>query len=75
MKLSAQEEYGLRCLLQVASAPDHFLTIPEIARREALSEAYVAKLASALRRADLLVSVRGKKGGVALARSPFEVGE
>ena len=45
MKLTAQEEYGLRCLLRVAEAGEgESLTIPEIGRAEALSIAYVAKL-------------------------------
>ena len=43
MKLTAQEEYGLRCLLRVAEAGEsESLTIPEIGRAEALSIAYVA---------------------------------
>jgi len=69
MKLSAQEEYGLRCLLRVASAGEgESLTIPEIGRAEALSIAYVAKLMRILRRGKLVKSVRGQTGGYALAR-------
>jgi Rrf2 family protein len=69
MKLSAQEEYGLRCLLRVASAGEgESLTIPEIGRAEALSIAYVAKLMRILRRGKFLKSVRGQTGGYALAR-------
>ena len=38
MKFSAQEEYGLRCLLRVASAGEGgSVTIPAIAKAEALS--------------------------------------
>lgn len=73
MKLTSQEEYGLRCLLQIASAPERFLTISEVARREALSTAYVAKLMRILRRAGFLRSVRGKKGGFELGLPPAEV--
>ena len=69
MKLSAQEEYGLRCLLRVASAGEgESLTIPEIGRAEALSIAYVAKLMRILRRGEFVKSVRGQTGGYALAR-------
>lgn len=70
MKLSAQEEYGLRCLLRIASEPAHFLTAADIARREGLSPAYVAKLMRLLRRAGLVRSVRGQNGGFALASAP-----
>jgi Rrf2 family protein len=73
MKLSAQEEYGLRCLLQIATEPARFLTIPEIARREALSVAYVAKLMRVLRKAGFVRSVRGQRGGFELTAPPAEV--
>ncbi len=45
MKLSAQEEYGLRCLLRLGPQGDGgSLTIPEISRTEGISPEYVAKL-------------------------------
>ena len=51
MKITYQEEYGLRCLLRLASAGEgHSLTIPEIATAERLSAPYVAKLLAVLRR-------------------------
>jgi len=78
MKLSAQEEYGLRCLLRVASAGyGESLTIPEIGRAEALSIAYVAKLMRILRQGKFVESVRGQSGGYTLARRPenIRVGE
>ncbi len=69
MQLSAQEEYGLRCLLQVARQPDgEPLTIHVIAEREGLSPEYGAKLMRALRQAELVTSTRGAAGGYRLAR-------
>jgi Rrf2 family protein len=69
MKLSAQEEYGLRCLLRVASAGEGgSVTIPEIGQVEALSIAYVAKLMRILRQGKFVKSVRGQTGGYTLAR-------
>jgi Rrf2 family protein len=74
MKLSAQEEYGLRCLLRVARAGDgESLTIPEIGNAEALSVAYVAKLMRILRQSKFVKSVRGQTGGYVLARSPGNI--
>ena len=69
MKLSAQEEYGLRCLLQVAqrSGPEP-VQIPDIAAAEGLSPEYVAKLMRVLRQGGLVVSIRGATGGYRLAR-------
>jgi Rrf2 family protein len=70
MKITSQEEYGLRCLLRLARAEEgRSLTIPEIAADEALSAAYVAKLLSVLRQAGLIESVRGRSGGYRLAAS------
>jgi Rrf2 family protein len=74
MKLSAQEEYGLRCLLQVARHdPEGSLTIPEIARMEGLSIPHVAKLMRLLRRGGFVKSVRGQAGGYRLARAPVQI--
>lgn len=68
MKLSAQEEYGLRCLLQMAARGDEAsLSIPEISRAEGLSVPNVAKLMRLLRLAGLVKSVRGQSGGYSLA--------
>src|SRR5437588_1671356 len=74
MKITAQEEYGLRCLLRLARAEaDEPLTIPEIAAAERLTAPNVAKLLSVLRRAGLIESVRGRDGGYRLARPPADV--
>ena len=69
MKLSSQEEYGLRCLLQIAKAGEGAsLTIAEVSEREGISAPNVAKIMRLLRRADLVRSTRGKAGGYTLAR-------
>lgn len=69
MKLSAQEEYGLRCLLQMASRGDEAsLSIPEISKAEGLSVPNVAKLMRLLRIAGFVKSVRGQAGGYMLAK-------
>ncbi len=72
MKISAQEEYGLRCLIRLAQAET--ATLPEIAAAEGLSVSYVAKLMGVLREAGLIESVRGRFGGYRLAKSADEVG-
>ncbi len=74
MKITSQEEYGLRCLLRLAEAgTGKSLTIPEIAAAEGLSSPYVAKLLAVLRQAGLIDSVRGCQGGYRLARPPVDV--
>jgi Rrf2 family protein len=78
MKISAQEEYGLRCLLRLARAAEegHSLTIPEIAAAEGMSPPYVAKLLATLRQGGIIESVRGRAGGYRLAgpASEFTLG-
>jgi Rrf2 family protein len=74
MKLSSQEEYGLRCLLQLARAgAGAALTISEMSEREGISSPNVAKIMRILRRAGLVRSTRGKSGGYHLARPASEV--
>src|SRR5436309_3276725 len=75
MKITAQEEYGLRCLLRLARAREgSSLTIPEVAAAEGLSEPYVAKQLAVLRKAGLIDSARGRSGGYRLAKTPAEIG-
>jgi Rrf2 family protein len=75
MKITAQEEYGLRCLLKVAHAPEGgSLTLHEIAAAEGLSVPYAAKLLSVLRQGGFLDSVRGRAGGYRLALPPERIG-
>jgi len=74
MKLTAQEEYGLRCLLQIGNGwPEKSLTIPEVSRREEITEPHAAKLLQILRRGGLLTSVRGQVGGYSLALTPDKI--
>ena len=74
MKITAQEEYGLRCLLRLATVEPRSLTLPEISTAEGLSIPYVAKMMAVLRDAGLIDSVRGRSGGYRLAKSPDEIG-
>jgi Rrf2 family protein len=74
MKLSAQEEYGLRCLLRLGYAgPGGSLTLTELSLAEGISVANVAKMMRVLRRAGFVTSTRGKDGGYTLARVPEEI--
>ncbi len=69
MKISAQEEYGLRCLLQLANlqAGESF-TLNQIAEREGISVANAGKLMWLLSKAGFVQATRGTKGGYVLAR-------
>ena len=74
MKITAQEEYGLRCLLQLArSSQEQIVRVKEIAAKEGLSTAYVEKLLHHLAKSGLVHSVRGLKGGYVLNRSASSI--
>lgn len=75
MKVSAQEEYGLRCLLQLARAEEtgESLTLSQIARLEGISGANAGKLMWILSKAGLVQSQRGTKGGYRLALPASEI--
>lgn len=74
MKISAQEEYGLRCLVQLANLNDgESLTLPQIAEREGISTANAGKLMWLLNKAGFVQSTRGTKGGYFLSRPATDI--
>jgi Rrf2 family transcriptional regulator, iron-sulfur cluster assembly transcription factor len=74
VKVSAQEEYGLRCLVQLAHLREgESLTLSQIARSEGISVANAGKLLWILNKAGLVLSTRGTKGGYQLARPASEI--
>ena len=69
MKITAQEEYGLRILLRIARCNDsNGMSIPQLSEAEGLSPAYVAKLTRKLRLVGYINSTPGNKGGYVLAQ-------
>lgn len=75
MKITAQEEYGLRCLLQVArlTLKNELASLHDIAEAEKITVDYTAKLLMVLRQAKLVESVRGKSGGYKLSKLPENI--
>jgi Rrf2 family transcriptional regulator, iron-sulfur cluster assembly transcription factor len=74
MKITAQEEYGLRILIRVARCADaEGLSIPQLSEAEGITAHYVAKLARQLRLAGFINSTPGQKGGYVLSRTAEEI--
>src|SRR5689334_4159122 len=74
MKITAQEEYGLRLLIRIASCYDKAgMTIPQLTEAEGLSAHYVAKLTRILRMEGFINSTPGNKGGYILAMPAHEI--
>lgn len=68
MRITALEEYGLRCMLLLARSEAGSLTLTDFSEQEGLSVPYAGKLLMILKKSKLVKSVRGRNGGYALAR-------
>ncbi len=74
MKITAKSRYALRILLDLAaSGKDGPRTIKEIAASQGISEKFISRIAVPLRRAGLVETERGVKGGLRLARFPKKI--
>ncbi len=74
MKITALEEYGLRCLLRVAEQDDdEALSAADIAEQEGLSLSYTQKIMRVLSKGELVESRRGVRGGYTLADEPAQI--
>src|SRR6476660_9304123 len=74
MKITAQEEYGLRILIRIAGCKtEEGLSIPQLTAAEGISSHYVAKLARVLRMKGFINSTPGYKGGYVLAKPAKEI--
>ena len=69
MRLTLYTDYSLRVLLYLAAAPDRLSSISEIARAYGVSHNHLMKVVLDLREAGYVESVRGRFGGIRLARA------
>ena len=74
MRITTWAEYGLICALHLAKRrEDGPVTGRDIAAREKLPADYVEQIMLRLRRAGIVNSTRGARGGYVLAKSPAEI--
>lgn len=75
MKMSTKSTYGVRALIQLAreSQEDVPVRLSGIASRQNIPLPYLEQIFSKLRRAGLVLSVRGPQGGYKLAKDPTSI--
>ncbi len=74
MKLSTKGRYGLRAMIDLAAySEEAAVSIGSIAARQKISEGYLEQLVAKLKKAGLVVSIRGAGGGYQLARAAGEI--
>lgn len=73
MYLTRHADYTMRLLIHLAVQPDGVATIQDIADRFAISRNHLMKVASHATRAGYVTGVRGRAGGLRLAKQPREL--
>ena len=74
MRLTTKGRYAVTAMLDLALHGDHGpVTLADISMRQGISQSYLEQLFAKLRRAQLVVSLRGPGGGYALARGTDEI--
>jgi Rrf2 family nitric oxide-sensitive transcriptional repressor len=73
MKLTSHTDYGLRVLMALAVMDDRLVTIEELATRHRVSRNHLMKVAQTLVGLGFVRSVRGRSGGLKLARDPADI--
>src|SRR5262245_51232275 len=73
MKLTLHTDYALRVLMTLAILADRRVTIEELASRHQISRRQLARVSATLIRLGLVDSIRGRRGGLSLAKPPAEI--
>ena len=74
MKISTKGRYGLRILLDLAlNDSEKPRMIRDISESQHISEKYISRLIIELRKAGMVKSIRGSKGGYRISREPKEI--
>jgi Rrf2 family protein len=69
MNISTRGRYGLRALLEIAVQPDEEpITIRGISEKQQMSVSYLEQILHRLKKAGIVRSIRGARGGYVLAR-------
>lgn len=73
MRLTRYTDYAMRVLLYLGSRPGQMCSIAEIAKAYGISQNHLMKVVSELAHEGFVTSVRGRAGGIRLARAPENI--
>ncbi|MDR3072216.1 MAG: Rrf2 family transcriptional regulator [Clostridiales Family XIII bacterium] len=75
MRISVKGRYALAAIIDIAdeSISGNNVSVNSIAAKLGISKIYLEQVFSQLKKADLLTSVKGPKGGYQLAKSPSQI--
>jgi Rrf2 family nitric oxide-sensitive transcriptional repressor len=73
MRLTDYTDYALRVLMYLGAQANRLVTIQEIADVHAISRNHLTKVVHHLGQAGLVETVRGRAGGIRLARDPAAI--
>ena len=73
MKLTRYTDYALRVLLYLGARPERVCSISEMSRAYDVSQNHLMKVVHDLGKAGFVSGVRGRLGGIRLARPPGEI--
>jgi Rrf2 family protein len=71
--ITLHSNYAMRLLMFCALRADRVTTIAEVAGRYRISEHHLVKIAQTLAQLGYVETIRGRKGGVRLAKEPTEI--
>lgn len=73
MRLTRFSDNALRCLMYLGLSDRAISTVGEVARRMSMSEDHLLKVVKRLSQLGYVQTIRGRKGGLRLARSPEDI--
>lgn len=74
MRLTFYSDYSLRLLMYVAVNPDKLVTVQEVADAYGISKNHLMKIVHQLGQHGFVKTVRGRNGGIRLARAAAKIG-